>query len=241
MPNRKIYKTPADLDATDIRALYDGFAAPIAALDCGQKCAPHNPRGKPFCCDICHAIPAAYTSEWAYLEKNTALWHKWRGNECADVNEAGAEQARLQADTPENMLLLACLGPARCQRDFRALSCRQFPFFPYVTDDYRFLGLTYDWEFEPFCWVISHLEQVTDAYRAQFIRTFDQLFALFQDEFDSYALRSEQMRTHFIEQKRRIPILHRNGRFYLFSPGSERLRSLDPACLPQFGPYKQNA
>jgi hypothetical protein len=232
----KIYKTPADLAATEIRALYAGLAAPIAALDCGQECAQHNPHGKPFCCDICHAVPAAYTSEWAYLEKNTNLWHKWRGAECAESNGA-ADQARLAEETPASMLLLACLGPAHCQRDFRALSCRQFPFFPYVTADYRFLGLAYDWEFEPICWVISNLAQVTDEYRHQFIQTFDRLFALFQDEFDSYALRAEQMRAYFVAHKRRIPILHRDGGFYLLSPGSERLRRVDSARLPHFGPY----
>ena len=47
------------------------------------------------------------------------------------------------------MLLLACQGPAHCQRPFRALSCRQFPFFPYITADDRFIGLAYEWEFEP--------------------------------------------------------------------------------------------
>jgi len=46
------------------------------------------------------------------------------------------------------MVLLACLGLSQCQHDFRALSCQQFPFFPYVSADYRFLGLAYEWEFE---------------------------------------------------------------------------------------------
>jgi hypothetical protein len=65
----KIYKSTSDLDRQEIRAVYDGFNAPIAEFDCGKKCAPHNPSGKPFCCDICHAVPAAYKSEWNYLEQ----------------------------------------------------------------------------------------------------------------------------------------------------------------------------
>ena len=83
MPNR-ILRTPADLNAKDIRALYAGFDTPVTALDCGQMCAPHNPSGKPFCCDICHAVPAAYESEWRALEPVTDLWHVWRGDECAE-------------------------------------------------------------------------------------------------------------------------------------------------------------
>ncbi len=147
MPNR-ILRTPADLNAEDIRALYAGFDTPITELDCGQKCAPHNPSGKPFCCDICHAVPAGYISEWNTLKDATQLWHRYRGDECA--SEPGPEPARpvTNLDMPPGMLPLACLGPERCERANRLLSCRQFPFFPYVTSDYHFLGLAYDWEFE---------------------------------------------------------------------------------------------
>jgi hypothetical protein len=80
------------------------------------------------------------------LKENTELWHHWRGDEYESTDAEDA--AALKADTPKEMILLACLGPPRCQRGFRALSCRQFPFFPYVSSDYRFLGLAYEWEFE---------------------------------------------------------------------------------------------
>jgi hypothetical protein len=232
----RILKSTSDLKAEDIRSIYDGFNSPIAEFDCGKKCAPHNPSGKPFCCDICHAVPAAYKSEWNYLEPNTNLWHRWQGNECEDAN--AKEVARLKSETPKNMILLACLGPSQCQRDFRALSCRQFPFFPYVTSEYRFIGLAYEWEFESKCWVISNLSSVTQKYREEFIHTYDKLFALFQDEFDHYAYHSERMRAHFVKQKRRLPLLHRNGAYYLVSAGSERLQRTSVNGLPQFGFYK---
>ena len=192
----------------DMRGLYDRFNVPVAEIDCGQMCAPHNPSGKPFCCDICQAVPAAYKQEWEYLRRSTHLWRKWRGNECpADLNNPDD----LRAETPRHMTLLACQGPAHCQREFRALSCRQFPFFPYVTSDYRFIGLAYEWAFEATCWVIRNLRAVTAAYRQEFVQTYDHLFAVWQAEFDSYAALSEQMRAHFAARKRRIPILHRNG------------------------------
>jgi hypothetical protein len=135
------------------------------------------------------------------------------------------------------MLLLACKGPAHCQREFRAVSCRQFPFFPYVTSDYRFIGLAYEWEFEPVCWVISNLGEVTETFRSEFVKVYDGLFATWQEEFESYAIRSEQMRAHFASLKRRIPILHRNGKYYLLSPESERLHRTSPDRLRRFGPY----
>jgi hypothetical protein len=232
----RILKSTADLMPDQVRALYEGFNFPIAEFDCGNKCAPHNLSGKPFCCDICHAVPAAYESEWRYLKQKTDLWHLWRGDECGETT--AKDVTSLKADTPKNMVLLACLGPSQCQRDFRALSCRQFPFFPYVTADYRFLGLACEWQFESQCWVISNLASVTDKYRQEFIDTYDRLFALFQEEFDHYAYHSEILRNEFSKRRRRFPLLHRNGGFYLVSPVSERLRRVRLENLPRFEFYK---
>jgi hypothetical protein len=219
------------------RQYYDCFNAPVTAFDCGTHCAPYNPNGKPFCCDICHAVPVAYRQEWAYLESNTDLWHVWRRDECA---ADPSDPAELLSEAPEFMLQLACKGPALCQRPYRAVSCRQFPFFPYVTEDYRLIGLAYEWEFETTCWVINHLDSVTDAYRDEFIRFYDGLFSLWQDEFESYAGLSEEMRTHFSALRRRIPILHRNGKDYLLSPASERLQRVAPEKFRRFGPYQDS-
>jgi len=235
MADQKIIRSVLDLDDKHIRELYDEFDAPITSLDCGEKCAPHNPSGQPFCCDICHAVPAVYKSEWKYLEKSTDLWHVWRGDECQNTNPQ--EFARIKSETPRDMILLACLGVSKCQREFRGLSCRQFPFFPYVTSGYRFIGLAYEWEFESKCWVISNLSRVTRKYRQEFIHVWDHLFALFQDEFENYAWHSELLRREFIKRKCRIPLLHRNGNAYLVSPSNERMRSVPPGKLPKFDPY----
>lgn len=218
----------------NFRAIYDQFDAPVTEIDCGQMCAPHNPGGKPFCCDICHAVPAAHHAEWAYLQPSTDLWHAWRGDECPTETESDA----LRAATPDHMILLACLGPDQCQRPFRALSCRQFPFFPYITRRGRFIGLAYEWAFEQTCWVLSNLGRVTAAYRESFVRTFDDLFYTIPGEFDSYAALSEEMRAHFSALHRRIPILHRNGSSCLLSPRSERMVRVLPEQIPARGVYK---
>lgn len=219
----------------DVRALYDHFDRPVTDFDCGEKCREHNPSGKPFCCDICHAVPVAYSQEWEYLQRRTDLWHLWMGIECP---EDETDPEALQSQTPSHLLLLACKGPSFCERNYRASSCRQFPFFPYVTSDDRFIGLAYEWEFEPTCWVISHLEAVTPAYRQEFIQVYDDLFTRIPNEFESYAGTSEEMRDHFASQNRRIPLLHRNGNAYLISPRSERLTRVDSLKLPRFGFYK---
>lgn len=219
----------------DFRQIYDLFDVPIADFDCGARCSPHNPNGKPFCCDICHAVPAVYQQEWKYLRRNTDLWHVWSGDECVENPE---DPAGLLADTPSTMLLLACQGPERCQRPYRALSCRQFPFFPYITSGGRWIGLAYEWAFEETCWVVSHLGQVSDAYRQEFIRTYAGLFEQWPLEYDGYALQSAELRAHCRAQKRRAPILHHNGGYHLLSPASERLQRVSPEHLPRFGPYR---
>ncbi len=136
------------------------------------------------------------------------------------------------------MLLLACLGPDACQRPYRAVSCRQFPFLPYLTADWRLIGLAYEWEFEQTCWVISNLGQVTDAYCREFLQFYERLFEVWPEEFNSYLARSEELRQRFISVGRRIPLLHRNGGCYLLSPASERRQRVPPERLPRFGPYR---
>ncbi|GAP21589.1 hypothetical protein [Leptolinea tardivitalis] len=218
----------------DVASFYQHFDVPITREDCGALCSPHNPSGKPFCCDICRAVPVAYRQEWDYLSANTDQWHEWRGDECT---EEPVNPKEMRAETPEHLLLLACKGPQACQRQYRASSCRQFPFFPYVTDNYRFIGLAYYWDFEPTCWIISHLDRVTDEYRREFVNTYDEIFNIWPDEFESYAAMSEEMRDFFKEQHRRFPVLHRNGRTVLVSPVSERLQYISVARLRRFGPY----
>lgn len=219
----------------DMAAIYKSFDTPVTVEDCGRMCAPFNPNGKPFCCDICRAVPVAYLQEWTYLSENTDLWHEWRGDEC---QEEPVDPEEMRSETPEHLTLLACKGPSECQRNFRATSCRQFPFFPYVTDNYRFIGLAYYWDFEPYCWVLSHLDRVTETYRREFISMYDEIFNLWPDEFYSYAAISVEVREFFTEQNRRIPLIHRNGGLYLISPGNERLYKTTCDKLRKFGPYR---
>ncbi len=234
----RVLRSPSDLTPADLRPLYDSFDSPISKLDCGKKCAPHNPNKTPFCCDIHHAVPAAYTSEWGYLRATTDLWHLYRDDERTASRVTRAGRAVPDSDLPSGMTLLACLGAARCQRPNRILACRAFPFFPYITSDHRFLGLACEWEFESVCWVISNLAKVTDDYRAQFIRTFDFLLSTFDDVFDNYAIHSERLRAYYTSRKKRFPLLHRNGHAYLVSPKNERIQRVEVTSLPRLGFYR---
>jgi hypothetical protein len=215
----------------DFAALYARFTSSIAALNCGQKCAPYNERGVPFCCDTLHAVPAAYAAEWAYLEASTDLWHRWTGKNSAETEE-------LRAQSTPGQVLIACLGHERCQRQFRSITCRSFPFFPYINSQGDFLGLSYYWEYEDRCWVISNLDVVTMEYRNEFMDAYETIFEYMPEEREIYAEHSKLMRNTFQRGRRAIPLLHRNGFAYKITPISEHMRRVPVEALPAFGSYK---
>ncbi len=217
--------------------LYARFRSPIAALDCGSRCAPYNENGVPFCCDTRHAVPTAYTAEWEYLQANTDLWRRWEADDLPETTRQ-AETTRLQAQTPAGQVLIACLGHTACQRDFRSLTCRAFPFFPYLDREGEFLGLSYYWEYEDRCWVISHLEQVTPEYLREFLSTYDLLFERVPQERENFRHHSSVMRRILGRRRRAIPLLHRNGGTYKITPSTGRRRRVPPESLPKFGPYR---
>lgn len=210
--------------------LYSGFDSPLSPLDCGQKCAPYN-RGVPFCCDTRHAVPTAYQAEWLYLQDHTRLWHRWAAPD-------PAETARLEQEAGPDLVLIECLGHQHCERDFRSIVCRAFPFFPYLDSRGDFLGLSFYWEYADRCWVISNLGIVTPEYRAEFIRTYTRIFEHMPAERENFFQHSAEMRRVFAQVRRTIPLLHRDGQSYKLSPKTERLRLVPPTHFPKYGPYQ---
>ncbi len=212
-------------------AFYDHFDRPVTPFDCGERCAPYNERGVPFCCDTAHAVPAAYTEEWEYLQANTDLWRPWQGRTRRETN-------RLRRQAPEGQVLVACKGHQLCQRSFRSITCRAFPFFPYLTEQGEFMGMSYYWEYEDCCWVISNLSEVDQEYRRQFIDAFEALFSTYPEEKENFRQFSGLMRRVFGRRRRAIPLLHRNGFAYKVTPHNGRLRRVALETLPKFGLYK---
>jgi len=209
-------------------SLYAEFDAPITSLDCGTKCAPYN-NGIPVCCDTRHAVPTAYSAEWHYLQVNTDLWHLW-------IGETHAETARLQDEAP-HLILIECLGHQHCQRNYRSLTCRAFPFAPYLNSVGQFLGLTYYWEYEDRCWVISNLDVVTDEYRRQFVNAFERVFDQISGERDGFAQHSAEMRRVFAKDEQMIPLLHRDGGAFYVNPTTETLSPTQADAFPKYDPF----
>lgn len=213
----------------DFAQIYAAFDGPISHFDCGEKCAPYN-GGVPICCDTRHSVPTAYHEEWTYLQENTDLWHLWAPENQADFD-------RLAAEAGSELVLIECQGAARCQRDYRSLVCRSFPFFPYIDSSGQVLGLSVYWEYEDRCWVISNLDRVSDDYRAAFIQAHERLFTLKPGEKNNFVSHSARMREVFAAEDRAIPLLHRDGNAYALDPRTEALRPQAAGRFPKHGPY----
>ncbi len=211
-------------------SLYEAFKDPVGNFDCGDKCAPYNEGLVPFCCDTCHIVPAAYLSEWQYLKVHTDLWHLWQPD-AADKAEVLKEQV------PNGQVLIECLGHKSCQRAFRTIACRAFPFFPYIDQFDKFSGISYYVEYRELCWVISNLDYVSPAYCQAFYAAFAQIFKYYPDEKDIFSYYSSQLRTNSQRQGSSITILDDQGEIYKISPTSGRKQQTTSKGLPKFGPY----
>ncbi len=216
----------------DFRALYAVFDEPVTDVDCGLKCGPYNERGVPFCCDPRHAIPTAYREEWAFLKTHTDLWRLWE-----DENDE-EETRRIWQETPPYQVPLVCKGVAYCQRGFRTVVCRAFPFFPYISAQNELWGLTYYWQYEDRCWVLSHLHRVRPPFVQSALKAYRCLFTWYPQERETFRYHSQVMRRVFGRWGREIPLLHRDGFVYLIEPRTETLRRVDPASLPKHGVYR---
>jgi hypothetical protein len=219
------------MDKMNFAVLYDRFHEPVTPFDCGERCAPYNDRGVPFCCDTAHAVPAAYADEWEYLQTHTDLWHPWKGRTRRETDD-------LRRQVPDGQVLVTCKGHQLCQRNFRSITCRSFPFFPYLTKEGEFIGMSYYWEYEDRCWVISNLAQVNLGYRCEFISAFEALFIAMPQEKENFRQFSILMRRVFGRRGRAIPLLHRNGDAYKVTPRNGRMRRVPVEKLPRYGPYK---
>jgi hypothetical protein len=217
----------------DFARIYRRFRAPIARFDCGGKCAPLN-GGEPVCCSTDHAIPMVQNSEWRLLKSRTDLWRKFK--------PYNAASRKLVSALHHSCTAIACKGAAFCERDNRAMACRAFPFFPYITRERKFFGLAYYWEFENSCWVISNLTIVDPDFVREFVAAHEQLFAADADEFDTFLGQSVHMRREFSRRRRSIPLIGRDGGYFQVLPRSGgRIVPITAARLPKHGPYRSPA
>lgn len=212
------------------RELYSGFDMPLCGTDCGLKCGPHNDYGVPICCDIHQVVPSAFDLEWSYLKANTDLWKPW--------TSSGPLEEELQEELQDGQVLLACQGYQDCQRDFRALTCRAFPFYPYLDSQGDFIGLAYFPEFRYGCWIISNLEVVSLSFKAAFQATFERIFEIYPDYHQQLGDYCNYVRDNTAEESDQIVLLGFSGEVYLIDPLTEGKHQVEYKELSAFGPFE---
>ena len=210
--------------------IFDHFGAPVVDIDCGMKCAPLN-EGIPVCCDTGHAVPIMNSQEFKLLRSRSDLWHKFKPtddhtHELVDSLAKGCQAAE-------------CKGARFCERDNRSLSCRAFPFFPYITRDDKWLGLAYYWTFEDRCWVISNMARVRQDYIDEFMGAYARLFEVDPEEREVFRDYSATMRRVFSRKKRPIFVIDPEGNFLRIEPHGKGVKKAKKKDLPAFAPYAE--
>jgi hypothetical protein len=210
------------------KKIFDRFRAPVVDLDCGQKCK-HLNNGVPICCDTEHAVPIMNKDEYKLLRRRSDLWRAFK--------PSGPDTQELVDSLGKGCKAVECKGAKFCERDNRSLSCRAFPFFPYITRDDEILGLAYYWTFEDRCWVISNLQAVTSEFVQEFLDAYDRLFAVDPEEREVFRDYSATMRRVFSRWDRPIYVIDANCDFLRVEPHGARVVKASRKELPVFEPY----
>ena len=222
------------LGESDYDRLLSAFASPIAALDCGRFCAPLND-GEPVCCTTENAVPVMDRGEWRLLSGRTDLWSRFRPKDAAGRD--------IVAESGTLCVAAACKGAAFCERDNRSLSCRAFPFAPYIDAKGDFAAISYFWGFADRCWVISNLHLATKKYLAEFFAAYDALFARDRDEWRANFENAATQRRVHSRRGVRFAAVGRDFRWRWVLPHGAGWQLMeDPAReMARFGPYKSAA
>ena len=193
------------LKPEDFKELYRVFHSAPTAFDCGKKCSPFND-GEPFCCDTGWVVPIAFPEEWEYLQKQSCLWHEFRprnSDEFDLVEEIDADES----------VFVECRGPRYCERENRSISCRTFPFEPYLDTKGNFLGITYNRVIEDKCYLVDRHSVVTKEFVKMFMRFFENFFVFLPSERELYMEQSRIYRNQMSRRKNPVVVLTLDGPF----------------------------
>jgi hypothetical protein len=218
-------------DLSAFQKLYKIFSTPITEMDCGEKCGPYNDLGVPVCCDIHQLVPTAYDEEWNYLVSVTKLWKKWESSSTPDGME-------LLKELESGQVPLQCLGHQHCQRQFRTITCRAFPFLPYLDKIGDFCGISYYPDYQERCWVISNLSLVTLEFKDEFQKCFREIFKLYPKMKVNYRDYSEYLRELSYSGELDLVYLDFNGHVFRINPATKQPDEISYDNLQSYGPFR---
>ncbi|MFO1052292.1 MAG: hypothetical protein U1F36_08775 [Planctomycetota bacterium] len=189
------------LSEAQVAELLGILTAPVTDFDCGTLCAPSH-GGIPVCCHGETIQPVLYRAEFALLRRRSTMWSRHRGQ---GVNDA--------AELRPCEMFADCKGHTRCEREHRALSCRTFPFEPYLDHDDRLAGLVFVYDLMQLCPLIGSGHRIRDDFIEQCGRMFARLFEFDPDERELWAMQSRALRRSFGRAGAKIAVYRKDGVF----------------------------
>jgi len=199
------------LTERDIAYIYRQFDSNPTHFDCGKLCAPDND-GVPYCCDSDWLIPVMYKYEYTYLKKKSNLWKRFKPKTKHEQN--------IVDETDNNTVFGDCLGHENCDRRFRSVCCRIFPFEPYLDLDGNLLGLTYSYRLDGECPILFKPDLVSKKFISDQIKMWKYIFRKEPGEIEVYREQSIQIRRYCSRKERPLYILTPKG----YCKGTYRMR-----------------
>ncbi|MBN1115372.1 MAG: hypothetical protein JXA66_08530 [Oligoflexia bacterium] len=192
------------LNEDDFRYLYNILDANITDFDCGAICALEND-GVPVCCEVNVVIPILYKNEYKYVNRHCKLWKRFKPE--------NAHDKRLIKDCGYDDIMAICRGHKDCNRNYRSMVCRTFPFYPFIEKNGNFLGLTYNYDFENKCILVGHPGMVNPVYIKQSLKAWNYVFDKDEAEYDAHYDLSRVIENKRRRKGKKIDIINTEGVF----------------------------
>ncbi len=180
------------LTEKQLKRFYRLLSVRMTDFDCGSKCAPEN-NGVPYCCDREQVTPVLFRDEYRWHRKRGAFWKK--------MPIKTKKDKKLVEETCTYNVFSLCPGGESCRRTLRSLSCRMFPFEPFLDEGGTVTGLVYqDGENERCPLVGKPRRLYNQAYISNAIRVWQELVDTFPEEKEMY-LRESRRRKRLATRK----------------------------------------
>ncbi|MCX6113527.1 MAG: hypothetical protein NTY22_09685 [Proteobacteria bacterium] len=123
-------------------------------------------------------IPVLYTSEYEYISARCKLWKKFIPDSKSDMH--------LMDDCGYDDIMAVCRGHKNCDRKYRSFVCRTFPFYPFISENGIFMGMTYNYDFEGKCNIVNNHSVINKEYIKRFIEAWNYMFSIDEMEFEAH-------------------------------------------------------
>jgi len=167
-----------------LKHLYRMLSVRMTDFDCGKWCAPRN-NGIPYCCDGKKVLPVLFKDEYRWHRQQGGFWHKLHVKTKADK--------RLVEESCSYNVFALCPGVRDCRRTLRSLTCRLFPFEPFLDSRGSVMGLVYQSSESGCCPLMGKPQHIyIRKYIRNAIRVWQELVDTFPEEKDLYIRESRK-------------------------------------------------